>query len=114
MYRRVLPRVCFVDPCNIQVAVSRQHDDLKRVTGTFGWPAVPKVIREVCLLQAQRAFNRRDTPFGLIGGPSGRTLIEIPAIDPDLAMLVPDSLRKVGAPGIISWNMANRGYRGGW
>ena len=36
-----------------------------RVTGRFGWPATPAVVKQATLLQAARWARRRDAPFGI-------------------------------------------------
>lgn len=42
--------------------------DAIRLTGVFGWPAVPDTIVEVCFLIANRLKSLWDAPFGLSGG----------------------------------------------
>lgn len=69
-----------------------------KVTGTFGWSAVPDAIREACLLQAERIYKRKDAPFGVLGSAEmGQTLV-IPKLDPDVALLLwPYTRQSVGA-----------------
>jgi hypothetical protein len=38
-----------------------------RVTGTFGWSAVPAVVRRAAMLQVNRLFKRSDAPLGVAG-----------------------------------------------
>lgn len=38
-----------------------------RVTGLFGWPAVPEDITNATLIMAQRLFRRKDSPEGVKG-----------------------------------------------
>lgn len=41
--------------------------DLVRVTGTWGWDAVPHAVHEACLIVAAETFKLRDAPFGVAG-----------------------------------------------
>jgi hypothetical protein len=59
-----------------------------KVTGVWGWPAVPTPVTEACLLQAARIFKRRDAPFGVIGNSEIGTLRTIPAMDADVKALL--------------------------
>ena len=38
-----------------------------KVTGKYGYPSVPKNIKEACMLWATRFFVRKDAPFGVVG-----------------------------------------------
>ena len=40
-----------------------------KIVGKWGWPSVPDVVREACLIQCARLFKRKDSPFGLAGAP---------------------------------------------
>ena len=80
-----------------------------RVTGVFGWPAVPSVVREAVLLQSIRLFKRKDAPFGVAGSAEMGQMIVIPKLDPDLQLLV-DGLKKSTARTTIHWNMTDRNY----
>jgi hypothetical protein len=47
----------------------REHRvGLIRVSGVWGWPAVPQPIIETCLLMVARLANRKGSPLGLAGG----------------------------------------------
>jgi hypothetical protein len=60
---------------------------LVKVTGTFGWSAVPTAIKQATLILAQRQFKRYDSPLGVAGiGDIG--IIRVSRIDPDVAALV--------------------------
>lgn len=37
-----------------------------KVTGTWGWPAIPKQVEEACLIQSARVFRRAEVPFGIV------------------------------------------------
>lgn len=58
-----------------------------RITGRFGWPAIPDQVAQACLIQASRLYKRRLSPEGLIGSPDfgfGR----ISRVDPDVEALL--------------------------
>jgi hypothetical protein len=40
-----------------------------KIVGTWGWPAVPKKVKEATLLLAFRLFKAKDAPFGVVGSP---------------------------------------------
>lgn len=46
-----------------------------RVTGWFGWPAVPDAVKEATVLQTSFVYRRREAPFGIsqIPGLEGNT-----------------------------------------
>lgn len=41
--------------------------DVVRISGTWGWPAVPAAIRQATLILAAEQFKLRDAPFGVVG-----------------------------------------------
>lgn len=41
--------------------------DLVRITGTWGWPAIPTAVEEACLILAAETFKLKDAPFGVAG-----------------------------------------------
>lgn len=53
-----------------------------KVTGVWGWPAVPSVVRDVCILEALRAFNQFQAPTGVIQNPAGGNTL-VPSLHPD-------------------------------
>lgn len=59
-----------------------------RITGKFGWPAVPPDIRQAALLQSARLFKRKDALFGVMGSAEMGQVVVIPKLDPDVAMLI--------------------------
>lgn len=60
-----------------------------QVTATFGWTAVPTIVKNACLLQASRFFVRRDSPYGVTGSPdAGSELRLLERLDPDVAMML--------------------------
>ena len=60
-----------------------------RISGVWGWPAVPQQIRDACVLQSVRLFKSRDIPLGYAsGGDSmGTIVIPGPGLHPDAKAL---------------------------
>jgi len=59
-----------------------------RVTGLYGWPAVPPAVKEATLLQASRLFTRLESPLGVAGfGDMGAMRVSFRG-DPDVLMLL--------------------------
>lgn len=71
-----------------------------KVVGTFGWTAVPPVVKQATKILAARLLKRaRETPYGIlaIGGEAAATA-RLGRIDPDIAFLLdslPGSRRKL-------------------
>lgn len=61
---------------------------LVRVTGVWGWPAVPIAIKQATIIQASRIYKRLDSPLGVAGfGDLGAIRVGR-ALDPDVEQLV--------------------------
>lgn len=59
-----------------------------RVSGVYGWPAVPAAVKQATILQASRLFTRLDSPLGVAGfGDMGIMRVSFRG-DPDVAMLL--------------------------
>ncbi len=58
-----------------------------KLTGTWGWPAIPEPIRRACVLRSAWLFKRRDTPLGL-SGSADLGLVRVGRWDPDFEKLV--------------------------
>lgn len=57
------------------------------VTAKWGWPAVPKPVKDATLLLAQRLYTRKDSPTGVAGfGDYG--VVRVTASDADVARLL--------------------------
>lgn len=57
------------------------------ITGTWGWPAIPRDVNQACILQAARLFIRKESPQGVAGwGEFGA--IRVRNTDPDVAALL--------------------------
>lgn len=61
-----------------------------RVTATFGWPGdVPAAVKQACLQQAHRLFERRVSPYGVAGSPDlGSEVRLLAKLDPDVEALI--------------------------
>ena len=70
-----------------------------KITGKWGYSAVPDAINEACLLQTFRLFKRKDAPFGVVGSAELGQLQVIPKLDPDVKLLL-DPYRKFDVVGI--------------
>lgn len=78
------------------------HQRAVRVTGKFGWPAVPKTVSTATALQAARLFKRQDAPFGVAAVPSfeGVGMRLLARLDADVELLLrPYQKVTVGAVG---------------
>jgi hypothetical protein len=64
-----------------------------KVTGVFGYSAVPIAITQATVIQASRIYKRLDSPLGIISGELGTMRVGT-RLDPDVAQLV-DGFRKV-------------------
>ena len=65
-----------------------------RITGVWGWSAVPTAVKQATIIQAARIFKRNDSPTGIVGfGELGAVRVGV-QLDPDVKHLV-DPYRKV-------------------
>jgi hypothetical protein len=65
-----------------------------RITGVWGWSAVPTAVKQATIIQAARIFKRNDSPTGIVGfGDMGAVRVGV-QLDPDVKHLV-DPYRKV-------------------
>lgn len=71
---------------------------LVKVTGQFGWSAVPEPIKFASIIQASRLFKRLESPLG-VAGVSDIGIMRVGAnIDGDVAQLInPFRLLRTGA-----------------
>jgi hypothetical protein len=68
-----------------------------KVSGIFGWPAVPKAVKDATLLQTIRLFKSRDVPLGLVGGADSLGVLRLPGgLHPDARMLLEPYKRMAG------------------
>jgi hypothetical protein len=67
-----------------------------RVTAKWGWPSVPDVVEQACVLQAARLYRRKDSPEGVVGNAEWGTL-RVSRVDPDVqALLAPFVIPGIG------------------
>jgi hypothetical protein len=68
-----------------------------KISGKFGWAAVPRPIIEACLLGSHRLMKRMTTPLGVSAAAAvGQLAVQIPSleVDPDfVALLKPYTMR---------------------
>jgi hypothetical protein len=63
-----------------------------KLTGKFGWLAVPTPIKEATSLLATQLFKRvRDAPFGIVGTD---VAVHIARTDPHISLLITDYIRE--------------------
>lgn len=61
---------------------------LVKVTGVWGWSAIPIAVKQATIIQASRIYKRLDSPLGVAGfGDLGAIRVGR-ALDPDVEMLV--------------------------
>jgi len=81
MLMEVTPRGSYRFPVGVPRGV--------KVTGTWGWPAVPEKVKRACILRAAWLFKRRDTPLGL-SGSADLGLVRVGRWDSDFEKLIGD------------------------
>lgn len=78
-YTRLLASGAYVFPAYIPQGV--------RVTGVWGWSAVPSEISMATLIQASRLFARKQSPFGIAGAPDMGVVRLSSRLDADVEVL---------------------------
>ena len=73
----------------------RNGEATVRLTGTWGWSAVPIAITQATIILASRIFKRLDSPLGIISGELGSMRVGY-RLDPDVQHLI-DPYRKISA-----------------
>lgn len=71
----------------------RNGEATVRLTGTWGWSAVPIAITQATIILASRIFKRLDSPLGIISGELGSMRVGY-RLDPDVQHLI-DPYRKI-------------------
>lgn len=85
----LLPRASYVRPV--------WYPALIRVTGTFGWPAVPAQVKQATTIMATRLLRRaREAPFGVVGLGVDNTAVRISKVDVDVAFLLDELVKGQG------------------
>ena len=73
-----------------------QGEATVKITGLFGYPAVPITVTQAAVLQASRIFTRLLSPLGIAGfGDLGVVRVSR-QLDPDVAQLVEPFRRMTG------------------
>lgn len=68
------------------------------VTATYGWTSVPTPVKTATLIEANRIFQRRVSPFGIAGSPeTGSELRLLRAVDVDVQKILQPFRRHWGA-----------------
>jgi hypothetical protein len=63
-------------------------EGLVKVTGTWGYSAVPVTVKQAAIIQASRIFKRLDSPLGVLSSPDLGYIRVSSRLDPDVAMLI--------------------------
>lgn len=63
-------------------------EGLVKVTGVWGFSAVPISIKQATIIQASRIFKRLDSPLGVLSSPDLGFIRVGAKLDPDVAQLV--------------------------
>lgn len=72
-------------------------EGLIKVTGVWGWSAIPIAIKQATIIQASRIFKRLDSPLGVLSSPDMGFIRVGSRLDPDVAQLVdPYRIMKFG------------------
>lgn len=87
-YTRILASGAYVFPAYIPQGV--------RVTGIWGWNAVPSEIAMATLIQATRLFARKQSPFGIAGAPDMGVVRLSSRLDADVEVLARPFRRMYG------------------
>ncbi len=58
-----------------------------RVTGIFGWNAVPASVSQAAIILASRIYKRNDSPLGIISGELGSMRVGV-RLDPDVEHMI--------------------------
>jgi len=74
-----------VDDCWPCVTNGRRR--LVEITGVWGWPAVPKTVKQACLIEAARLFQRANAALG-VQGFSDFGAFSVRNNDPDYQSLI--------------------------
>lgn len=79
-YNRILAVNSYIYPYGYPQSV--------KVTGVWGWSAVPSEVNFATLIQSSRLFNRRQSPFGIAGSPEMGTVRLYSRLDADVEVLL--------------------------
>lgn len=74
------------------------HKHRVKVTAKFGWATTPTAIKQACLTQAIRFYQRRNSPFGVAGSTEFGAVRLLNKLDPDVEMGI-KPYRRIRVPG---------------
>lgn len=63
-------------------------EGLVKVTGTWGFSAVPTAVKQATIIQSSRIYKRLDSPLGVLSSPDMGFIRVGSKLDPDVAQLV--------------------------
>ena len=67
-----------------------------KITGTWGWTAVPATIKQACLMQVNRMYNRKDAVYGLVGSDTFGNIQATMGLDADVTQLLNGFRKAIG------------------
>jgi hypothetical protein len=62
--------------------------DRVEITGVWGWPAVPDMVKQACLIQSSRILKRRNSPEGVAGFGDFGVIRISGRLDPDVEQML--------------------------
>ncbi len=72
-------------------------DGAVKVTGQFGWPAVPAQVKTATMLLSEKLVKRvREAPFGVVGVGLDSIAVRVIRSDPEMGMLLDPLVRGQG------------------
>lgn len=66
-----------------------------KITGTWGWAAVPKPVKEACLLMGIYLWERKDAVLGVLGTGEFTTAVQAEAFAEDMMVLLRPFMRRL-------------------
>lgn len=70
------------------------HRNRVKVTAKFGWATTPTIVKQACLIQASRYYERKNSPFGVAGSNEFGVVRLMNKLDPDVEQMVKPLQRK--------------------
>ena len=61
-----------------------------KITGKWGWSAIPQAVTQAALIQSLRFFKRKDAPFNVLGNEQTGQIEIFTKFDPDAKQLIED------------------------
>jgi hypothetical protein len=59
-----------------------------QIIGSFGWAETPILVKQACKILAQRYWNRKDSPMGVLAVGVDGAAVRLSRTDPDVAFLL--------------------------